>query len=104
MERLWRELAERDERIEALTRELRAITNGTGWALLLLLWRVRFRLAPRGTLGYALSSLHVPFIVAMLVANLPGDILIGMMGLGQIALWSALIVRSGHHAIEAGQA
>lgn len=64
------------------------------------LGQVVHRVTPPGTLGHTLSGLHVPFIIAILVANLPGDILIGMMGVGQVALWCALIVRTGRHALE----
>ena len=39
-------------------------------------------------------------MIALLVANLTADNLIGMSGLSQVALWSAVLIRAGHIGIE----
>jgi hypothetical protein len=57
------------------------------------------RHAPPGTVADALARYHAPLIIALLVANLAGDIFIGMVALGQLALWSALLIRAGHAAV-----
>jgi len=47
---------------------------------------------PEGTRAYALAKLSGPFLVAVAVANMTGDNLIGMMGVAQLAVFSALLV------------
>lgn len=63
------------------------------------LGRVVQRVAAPGSMGHALARFHTPFIVALLVANLTGDNFVGMVGLAQIALWMALLIRAGHEAV-----
>jgi hypothetical protein len=58
------------------------------------------RLTEPGTLAHELARVHVPLLTALLVANLTGATFIGMAGTGQIALWSALLIRSGHLAVK----
>jgi O-antigen ligase len=58
---------------------------------------VREVTAPR-TLGHELARLNGPLLAALFVANLTGATFIGMIGIGQIALWCALLVRAGHLA------
>lgn len=57
------------------------------------------RVTPEGTLGHRMATLHAPLLIALLVANLTGSNLIGMVGIGQIALWCVLMVRAGHEAL-----
>lgn len=63
------------------------------------LGRLVRRLSPPGSLGHQVAALNVPLVVALLAANLTGSNLIGMVGLGQLALWSAMVVRSGHASL-----
>jgi hypothetical protein len=35
-------------------------------------------------------------MLALLVANLTADNFVGMLGLAQVALWCALLIRAGH--------
>lgn len=58
--------------------------------------------AAPGTLGHAFARFHVPLLIALLVACLTGDNLVGMVGLGQVALWCAMLVRAGHLSVRAG--
>ena len=57
------------------------------------------RLTEPGTVGHELARVHAPLLTALLVANLTGDNFVGMAGIGQLALWTALLVRSGHLAV-----
>jgi hypothetical protein len=57
------------------------------------------RVAPRGSLAYYMARFHAPLVTGLLVANLTGDNFMGMVGLGQLAVWTAVLVRSGHAAI-----
>jgi hypothetical protein len=59
---------------------------------------VREQTSP-GTLGHELARRHAALLVALLVANLTGVTFIGMVGVGQLALWTALLVRAGHLAV-----
>jgi O-antigen ligase len=56
------------------------------------------RVAPPGTLAGELARLNGPLVAALLVANLTADNFVGLVAIGQLALWSALLVRSGHLA------
>ena len=56
------------------------------------------RIAPPGTLAYHMARFHTPFVLGLLVANLTADNFVGMAGLAQLALWTAVLVRSGHAA------
>jgi O-antigen ligase len=58
---------------------------------------VRQATAPK-TLGHELARLNAPLLAALFVANLTGATLVGLVGVGQIALWCALLVRAGHLA------
>jgi hypothetical protein len=58
---------------------------------------VRRQTAP-GTFAHELGRLHAPLLTALLVANLTGDNFVGMAGIGQLAVWSALLVRAAHLA------
>jgi len=57
------------------------------------------RAAPPGTFAHELARMHTPLVTALLVANLSGDTFVGMGGIGQLALWTALVVRAGHLAV-----
>ncbi len=73
-------------------------------AVAVVLWRLYAlgsavrRTAPAGTLAHELARLHGPLVTALLVANLTGSTFVGMVGVGQLALWCALLVRAGHLA------
>lgn len=58
---------------------------------------VRKAVAP-GTLAWHLAGNHTPLIAGLLVANLTGSNFVGMLGLGQLALWCALVLRAGQVA------
>ena len=60
------------------------------------LGRVVRRHAPHGSLAWHLAGFHVPYMAGLLVANLTGDNWVGMLGLAQVGIWCALLVRSGH--------
>jgi O-antigen ligase len=57
------------------------------------------RLAPPGTLAHHMARFHAPLVLGLLVANLTGDNFVGMLGLAQLAMWTAVLVRSGHAAV-----
>ena len=62
------------------------------------------RAAPPGTLAHHMARFHAPLMLGLLVANLTGDNFTGMVGLAQVAMWNAVLVRSGHDAVaEAGR-
>jgi O-antigen ligase len=60
------------------------------------------RTAPRGTLAHHMARFHTPLVLALLVGNLTGDNFVGMTCLAQMALWTAVLVRSGHAAVAEG--
>jgi O-antigen ligase len=72
---------------------------GLVFARLWVLGRTVERLAAPKTFGHELARLNVPLLVAVLVTNLTGSTVVGMVGVGQAALWAALVVRSGHLAL-----
>ena len=49
--------------------------------------------------GATLARMQVPWIVAVLVASITGDNLYGLVGLAQLALWTAMLVRAGHLSV-----
>jgi O-antigen ligase len=57
------------------------------------------RLAPAGSLGHVMARFHAPFMIGLLIVNLTGNNFVGMVVLGQIALWCAMLVRAGHLAL-----
>jgi len=57
------------------------------------------RVAPHGSLAHHMSRYHTPFLLGLLVANLTGDNFTGMVSIAQLALWTAVLVRSGHAAV-----
>jgi len=57
------------------------------------------KVVPPGSLGYELARRHRPLVLAMLAANVTGDNFIGMVGLGQMAIWCALLIRAGHLSV-----
>jgi len=57
------------------------------------------RVAPPGSLAHHMSRYHAPLVTGLLVANLTGDNFMGMVGLAQVAMWTAVLVRSGHAAV-----
>lgn len=63
------------------------------------LGRAVARTAPRGTLGYHMARFHTPLMLGLLFANLTGDNFVGMLGVAQVAMWTAVLVRSGHDAV-----
>lgn len=58
------------------------------------------RHAPPGSLASVMARYHAPLWIGMLIVNLTGNNFAGMVVLGQVALWSAMLVRSGHMALE----
>lgn len=60
------------------------------------------RTAPPGTLAHHMARFHAPLVLALLVGNLTGDNFVGMTCLAQMALWTAVLVRSGHAAVAEG--
>ena len=60
------------------------------------------RVAPPGTLAHHMAKFHAPLVLALLVANLTADNLAGMTSLAQLAMWTAVLVRSGHAAVAEG--
>jgi hypothetical protein len=64
------------------------------------LGRVVLKLAPEGSRARVLARLHFPLMAALSVANLTGDNFMGLIGAGQLALWAAMLVQSGHVALE----
>lgn len=76
-----------------------AVVVGVVFARLWVLGRAVRRVTPPGTLGHELARLHLPLLAALVVANLTGSTFVGMVGVGQVALWAALLVRAGHLAI-----
>ena len=62
------------------------------------------REAPPGTLGHAMARYHTPLLTALLAANLTGDNFVGMVGIAQLALWMAVLVRAGRLALDSAPA
>ncbi|MEO5617974.1 MAG: O-antigen ligase family protein [Candidatus Eisenbacteria bacterium] len=66
---------------------------------LFALWRVGKvvrSVTPPGSHGHELARRHGPLLLALMVSNLTGNNFVGLVGLAQIALWTALLVRAGH--------
>jgi hypothetical protein len=61
------------------------------------------RVTPSGTLGHQLAALHGPFITGLLSVAMTGTLWVGMLGLAQLALWCALLIRAGHVALTDGR-
>jgi O-antigen ligase len=57
------------------------------------------RTAPRGTLAHHMARFHAPLMLGLVVANMTADNFMGMVGLAQVAMWTAVMVRSGHDAV-----
>ncbi|MEQ1832359.1 MAG: O-antigen ligase family protein [Candidatus Eisenbacteria bacterium] len=57
------------------------------------------RVAPPGSLAHYMAKFHTPLMLGLLVANMTGDNLVGMTSLAQLAMWTAVLVRSGHAAV-----
>jgi O-antigen ligase len=57
------------------------------------------RVAPAGMLAHHMARFHAPLVLGLLVANLTGDNFVGMVCIAQLALWCAVLVRSGHAAV-----
>jgi O-antigen ligase len=57
------------------------------------------RAAPPGTLGHHMARFHAPLVLGLLIANMTGDNFMGLVGLAQLAVWTAVLVRSGHSAV-----
>jgi O-antigen ligase len=66
---------------------------------LLQLGRAVERVATPGSLGHSLARFHVPLILSLLVPCLSADNLVGMVGIGQIAMWCAMLVCAGHSGV-----
>jgi len=75
------------------------IALGTVIARLFRLGRIVRRSTAPGSMGHEMATLHTPLMVGLLVANLTESKLVGMVGLGQLALWTVLMVRAGHEAV-----
>jgi O-antigen ligase len=74
------------------------VVVGLAFARLHALGRAVRRITAPRTLGHELARLNGPLLAALFVANLTGATFIGMIGIGQVALWCALLVRAGHLA------
>ena len=74
------------------------VVLGVVFARFFALGRTVRRVTVPGTFGHELARLNTPLLAALLVANLTADNLVGMVGVGQVALWCALLVRAGHLA------
>jgi O-antigen ligase len=60
------------------------------------------RVAPPGTLAYHMARYHAPLVLGLLVANLTGNNFMGMVAVAQVAMWTAVLVQSGHAALAEG--
>jgi hypothetical protein len=69
------------------------------WKLLKVGPLVR-KLSPPGTLGHVLGGFHIPYVAAIAFTSLTNVSVIGQAGLGQLLLWTAMVMRAGHLAIE----
>jgi len=58
------------------------------------------RIAPPGSLGHTMARFHAPLLIGMLIVNLTGNNFVGLVVLGQLALWLAMLVRAGHLSLE----
>jgi O-antigen ligase len=58
------------------------------------------RVVPRDSLAHAFGAYHLPLLVGLSVWSMVGDGLMGMTGVGQLALWFAMLVRSSQIAVE----
>ncbi|OGS01912.1 MAG: hypothetical protein A2V88_13635 [Elusimicrobia bacterium RBG_16_66_12] len=72
------------------------IALGVAIAALWRLGRSVETVTPPGSLGHEMARRHRPLIAALLVANCTGGTFIGMLGLSELAIWCALLVRAGH--------
>ena len=68
-------------------------------ARLFQLGRTIRRVTPPGSLGHEMATLHTPLVIGLLIASLTGSNFVGMVGLGQLALWCVLMIRAGHEAL-----
>lgn len=57
------------------------------------------RVAPPGTLAHHMAKYHTPLVLGLMVANMTGNNFMGMVGLAQLSIWTAVLVRSAHSAI-----
>jgi len=57
------------------------------------------RTAPPGSLAHHMARFHAPLMLGLLVANMTGDNFVGLVGLAQVAMWTAVMVRAGHDAV-----
>lgn len=57
------------------------------------------RNSPAGTVAHHMARFHTPLLLGLLVANMTGDNFAGMASVAQLAMWTAILVRSGHAAI-----
>ncbi len=80
-----------------------------GFAVLVLVFVRLFQLgrevgraAAPGTLAHHMVRYHAPLVIALMVANMTGDNFMGMVSLAQMAMWTAVLVRSGHSAVDEG--
>lgn len=75
-------------------------------AIVIVRWfqlgRAVARAAPRGTLAHHMARFHTPLLLGLLIANLTGDNFAGMASIAQLAMWTAILVRSGHAAVTEG--
>ena len=68
-------------------------------ARLYQLGREVLRVAPPGTLAHHMARFHTPLLTGLLVANLTANNFAGMVGLAQLSLWTAVLVRSAHASV-----
>jgi hypothetical protein len=63
------------------------------------LWKVGpavLAVAPAGSHAHEMARRHRPLIAALLLANLTANNFVGLTGLSQVAIWTALLIRAGH--------
>jgi len=68
-------------------------------ARLFQLGRAVRRATRPGTVGHEMATLNAPLVIGLLAATLTGSNFVGMVGLGQLALWCAIMARAGHESV-----
>ncbi len=73
---------------------------------LIALWRLGTAAraaAPPGSFGHELARRHGPLMLALYLVNLTGNNFVGLVLLGQLSIWCAMMVRAAHLGIEGGR-
>ncbi len=66
------------------------------------LGRTIARVAPRQSLAHHLAGYHGALMASLFAASLTGSVFVGMVAVAQLALWTAIVVRSGHQSLGGG--